>query len=96
MKLTMCRSSLMTLIFSATLLCSGHGIAQENDTAHENSADSSSHSSSGENPLAEISPELKAELFEAYKNRGADYKPRTEHFGADGSPQYINLSLIHI
>ena len=90
MKLTMCRSSLMTLIFSATLLCSGHGIAQENDTAHENSADSSSHSSSGENPLAEISPELKAELFEAYKNRGADYKPRTEHFGADGSPQYIN------
>ena len=38
----------------------------------------------------DINPELQTELFESYKDRGSDYKPRTEHFKDDGTPLYIN------
>jgi len=38
----------------------------------------------------DIDEKLQAELLQAYKDRGSDYKPRTEHFNDDGSPHYIN------
>ena len=90
MKRMMRRSSTMTMIFSAALVFSGSLVSLENAVAQENAAESSSHSSNAESPLADISDELKDELFKAYENRGADYKPRTEHFDANGAPQYIN------
>ncbi len=38
----------------------------------------------------DIDETLQKELLQSYKDRGADYKPRTEHFKEDGTPQYIN------
>ena len=38
----------------------------------------------------DIDEELQAALFESYKDRGGNYKPRTEHFKEDGTPLYIN------
>jgi len=38
----------------------------------------------------ELEPKLQDELLNAFKARGADYKPRTEHFKDDGTPSYIN------
>ena len=38
----------------------------------------------------DIDEELQEALFQSYKERGSDYKPRTEHFKDDGSPLYIN------
>jgi len=38
----------------------------------------------------DIDEKLQAELLQAYKDRGSDYKPRTEHFDESGTPQYIN------
>lgn len=37
---------------------------------------------------------LKEKLYSAYKNKGSDYQPRTEHLKADGSPQYINRLIL--
>ncbi len=38
----------------------------------------------------DIDEKLQQELLQAFKDRGEDYKPRTEHFKEDGTPQYIN------
>ncbi len=38
--------------------------------------------------------ELKQEWITAYKNKGSDYQPRTEHLNADGSPKYINRLIL--
>jgi len=38
----------------------------------------------------DIDPKLQAELLKVYKEHGADYVPRTEHFKEDGTPLYIN------
>jgi|GEM_PF-4449232 len=38
----------------------------------------------------DIDEDLQQELLQSYENRGDDYKPRTEHFTDDGTPQYIN------
>ncbi len=40
------------------------------------------------------SPALKDRLYSAYKNKGVDYQPRTEHLKADGSPEYINRLIL--
>ncbi len=37
---------------------------------------------------------LKDVLFTAYKNKGSDYQPRTEHLNADGTPEYINRLIL--
>lgn len=39
---------------------------------------------------APVDAKLQQELFAAFKARGADYEPRTEHFKEDGTPHYIN------
>ncbi len=38
----------------------------------------------------DIDEALQEVLFESYKSRGDNYKPRTEHFKSDGTPLYIN------
>ena len=38
----------------------------------------------------DIDEKLQQELLETFKDRGADYVPRTEHFNENGDPQYIN------
>ncbi len=38
----------------------------------------------------DIDEKLQQELLQAFKDRGEDYKPRTEHFKEDGTPRYIN------
>jgi len=38
----------------------------------------------------DLEPKLQEELLQAYKQRGAKYRPRTEHFNDDGTPTYIN------
>ena len=93
MKLMMCRSFLKTAVVtamcSAHLLMSGPGASQDNATAQEEPANTSTRAIA-ESPFTDISDELKDELFIAYKNRGAAYQSRTVHFASDGSPQYIN------
>ncbi len=39
-------------------------------------------------------PELAARLAEALAVQGADYRPRTEHFNADGAPKYTNRLIL--
>ncbi len=33
-------------------------------------------------------------LWQAYLSKGADYQPRTEHFNADGTPEFINRLIL--
>lgn len=42
----------------------------------------------------DITPELAKQLKQAYKNKGDDYQPRTEHLNEDGSPVYINRLIL--
>lgn len=39
-------------------------------------------------------PGLQEKLLTAYKNKGSDYQPRTEHFNADGTAKYINRLIL--
>ncbi|MCW8930465.1 MAG: DUF255 domain-containing protein [Gammaproteobacteria bacterium] len=41
-----------------------------------------------------IVSELEQKLQTAYKNKGSEYKPRTEHFNVDGSPKYTNRLIL--
>jgi uncharacterized protein YyaL (SSP411 family) len=38
--------------------------------------------------------QLQKQLFEAVKNKGANYKPRTKHFDKNGQPQYTNRLIL--
>lgn len=38
--------------------------------------------------------ELQQKLTQAYLAKGVGYRPRTEHFNADGSPKYINRLIL--
>jgi len=37
---------------------------------------------------------IKQQYLSAYEAKGSDYKPRTEHFDPDGSPEYINSLIL--
>ncbi len=39
-------------------------------------------------------PQLSPKLLEAYESKGDSYKPRTEHFIANGQPKYINRLIL--
>ncbi len=47
-----------------------------------------------DNFILDNSAKLKNALFTAYKNKGSDYQPRTEHLEADGTPEYINRLIL--
>ncbi len=46
------------------------------------------------NPDIERPMELQQRLNQAYLDKGVGYRPRTEHFNADGSPKYINRLIL--
>jgi len=52
------------------------------------------YSSSAINIASDISPDLTKELSAAYKSKGSNYQPRTEHLLEDGSPKYINRLIL--
>lgn len=41
-----------------------------------------------------LSRDLAARLWSAYEGRGANYRPRTEHLRADGTPIYVNRLIL--
>ena len=45
-------------------------------------------------PGEKHSSALKEKLLKAYKNKGSDYQPRTEHLNADGTAKYINRLIL--
>ena len=64
-----------------------HGTALAQDTTHI--------AQTGQpNVALNTNAELTVQLTDAYKDLGADYKPRTEHLFADGSPMHINRLIL--
>ncbi len=45
-------------------------------------------------PGVERTMELQQRLKQAYLDKGVGYRPRTEHFNADGTPTYINRLIL--
>ena len=52
------------------------------------------HNSAGFDPTNGKSEALIKKLHAAYKARGADYNPRTEHFNENGDPLYTNRLIL--
>ncbi|MCP4126359.1 MAG: hypothetical protein GY753_04770, partial [Gammaproteobacteria bacterium] len=57
-------------------------------------ATSNKPSVSTEVPIYPRTPELEQRLTAALHSKGGEYRPRTEHLNADGSPVYVNRLIL--